>query len=171
MHLYTGKFDLTFTVFQIPILGIWSGLFATGAWRHMPWNENKLILSLGILGLVSLGFSLVLAYRANRNLRLALLVFLLKYIYATVMLGLGFIALFISLLTLPYMGKSEYLRDEAKGLFWHFLKSPGIGAALLRCVGRWNRKLIRPVDGVKNRGQTSNINSNGGESAGVVLDQ
>lgn len=137
----------------------------------MPWTENKLILSVGVLGLVSLGFSLVFAYRANRNRRLALLVFLLKYIYAAVMVGLGFIAFFIGLLTLPYMGKSEYLRDEAKGLLWHFVKSPGIGATLLRCVGRWNRKLIRPGDDLKNYVQTSTVNSNGDESADVVRDQ
>lgn len=154
MHLYTGKFDLTYTAFQIPIMGIWSVIFSTGAWRHMPWTENKLILSLGIVGIVSLGLSLVFAYQANRKLRITLLVFLLKYIYATVMVGVGVIALFIGLLTLPNMGKSDYIGDEANGLIWHFTKSPGIGAVLLRCVGRWNRKLMQPMDMIGNQGQS-----------------
>ncbi len=165
MHLYIGKFDLTFTALQIPFLGICAPFFATGAWRDAPWTENTTIIALCV---VPLALSFVFACRANRNVSIALFVFLMKYIYAAVMLGLGFIALFIGLVTLPYAGKSEYLSDEARDFLWHFTKSPGIGATLLRCVGRWNRKLIRPVNILKESEPASNINSDGNEGADVL---
>lgn len=171
MHLYTDKFDLTFTALQIPFLGICSGFLATGAWRDLSWTEDTVTLALGILGVVSLGLSLAYTYRGNRNARMALFVFPLKYVYATIMVGMGFIAILIGLLTLPHMGKSEYLRDEAKGYLSHFTESSGIGATLFRCVGRWNRKLIRPVNVLEEAGRASTVNSDGNESAHVLRDQ
>lgn len=163
MHLYTGKFDLTFTALQIPFLGICSGLFATGTWRDVPWTENTIILVLGIFGVVSLGLSLVLACRANRSAWMALLVFPLKYIYATVLIGLGIIAICVGVILFP-----QEVRNEKH--IWEHMTKTGGGAVLLRCLARWNRRLIRPVDILEESEQTSDMNPGGGEGTGALRD-